>query len=103
MGNAYACGSPDPRKGKVSGPSDGHFPESDTNPSGPQVGWMVMFLFDDSNNSHNRISSILKYDTRPSTLSWQGLYRRGQLHPETLQGAEAGEKLQKENQPHSTA
>lgn len=63
---------------------------------------MVMFIFDDNNNSHYHISSILKYDMRPSNLSRQGLHRRGQIHPETLQGAEAGKKLQKENQRYST-
>lgn len=64
---------------------------------------MVMFIFDDNNNSHYHISSILKYDRRPSNLSGQGLHGQGQIHPETLQGAEAGEKLQKENQPYSTS
>lgn len=75
LGAAYPCGNPEPRKAKVTGPCDGHLPELSTNPSRPQVGRLVMFLFGDNNSSLYHISSILKYDTRPSGLSWQGLYR----------------------------
>jgi hypothetical protein len=63
---------------------------------------MVMVLFAGNNNSPlpYKQHPQMRYETFKSVVS--GVAQARPVHPETLQDAEAGEKLQKENQPHST-
>lgn len=68
LGVAYPCGNPEPRKAKVTGPSDSHLPELSTNPFCPQVGWLVIFFYGDNNSSLYHMSSILKYDETLSSI-----------------------------------